>query len=88
MISKGRRPSGPIQLKNGFYIEVCNKGSKSGVKIHSATRKAMEDSISMYSAYKAVIILGEYIGGIPQRDAPLHPVLKSMAKEVETNLHD
>ena len=65
-------PTGPIQLKNGFYIEVCNKGSKTGIKIHSATQQGMEASISMYSgyAYKAVTVLGEYIDGIPQRDLP------------------
>ena len=63
---------GPIQLKNGFYIEVCNKGSKTGIKIHSATQQGMEASINMYSgyAYKAVTVLGEYIDGIPQRDLP------------------
>ena len=69
---------GPIQLKDGFYIEVCNKGSKTGIKIHSSTQQGMEASMNMYSgyAYKAVTVLGEYIDGIPQRDLPPQPVPK------------
>jgi hypothetical protein len=54
-----------VQLKNGFYIEVCNKGFKKGIKIWSANRNAMEDSASQYANYKEVIILGEYKNGVP-----------------------
>ena len=87
MIYKRKLPMGPIQLKNGFYIEVCNKGSKTGIKIHSATQQGMEASINMYSgyAYKAVTVLGEYIDGIPQRDL----LTKSIAKkEVPVAMED
>jgi hypothetical protein len=65
MKSKGRPRSTPVQLKNGFYIEVCNKGVKKGVKIWSDTQKAMEDAASQYSKFKEVIILGEYKSGMP-----------------------
>ena len=53
-----------LQLKNGFYIEVCNKGLKRGVKIRSENKKAMENAASLYAGYKEVIILGEYRNGV------------------------
>ena len=53
------------QLKNGFYIEVCSKGTKKGVKIRCENQKAMEDAANRYSSYKDVIILGEYRDGNP-----------------------
>ncbi|HEY6503724.1 MAG TPA: hypothetical protein VIZ28_07120 [Chitinophagaceae bacterium] len=65
MKSNGRPRMRSVQLKNGFYIEVCNKGVKKGVKIWSESRKAMEDSASQYANYKEVIILGEYKNGVP-----------------------
>jgi hypothetical protein len=68
MISKARRRFGPVQLKDGFYIEVCQKGVKTGIKIHSVNKEAMEDSIVKYATYKQVIILGEYKDGIPIKD--------------------
>jgi hypothetical protein len=65
MKSKGRPRVGQIQLKNGFYIEVCTKGSKKGVKIWSNTQESMQDAAGVYSKDKHVIILGEYKDGIP-----------------------
>jgi hypothetical protein len=65
MRSKGRPRTGQIQLRDGFYIEVCNKGIKRGVKIRSESKKAMEDIAGHYEKYKEVIILGEYKSGIP-----------------------
>jgi hypothetical protein len=65
MKSKGRPKVQPVQLKNGFYIEVCDKGMKRGMKIRSENKKAMETSASQYAGYKEVVILGEYRGGIP-----------------------
>jgi len=62
---RGRPRTGPIQLKDGFYIEVCNPGVKSGVKIWCADKKAMEDATTQNGRYKNVIILGEYKGGKP-----------------------
>jgi hypothetical protein len=55
----------PVQLRNGFYIEVRNKGVKNGMKIRSENKKDMEDSAALYASYKDVIILGEYKAGIP-----------------------
>ena len=57
----------PLKLKNGFYIEVRNKGVKTGMKIRSENKKDMEDAATLYGSYKdkEVIILGEYKAGIP-----------------------
>jgi hypothetical protein len=65
MRSKGRPRVGQIQLKNGFYIEVCTKGSTKGVKIWSGTQQSMEEAAVVYSKGKDVLILGEYRDGIP-----------------------
>jgi len=70
MKSKGRPRTSPVQLKNGFYIEVCNKGMKKGMKIRSENKKAMEDAARLYS-YKEVIILGEYKDGEPFIEIPV-----------------
>ena len=55
----------PVQLRNGFYIEVRNKGVKSGMKIRSDNKKDMEDAAVLYGSYKDVTVLGEYRAGIP-----------------------
>jgi hypothetical protein len=63
--STGRPRVTPVQLKDGYYIEVCDKGSKKGVIIWSETKKAMEATASLYTRYKEVIILGAYKNGSP-----------------------
>jgi len=65
MKSRGRPRVSQVQLKNGFYIEVCNLGVKKGVKIWSENKKAMDDAATQYAKYKDVIILGEYKNGLP-----------------------
>ena len=60
-----------VQLKNGFYIEVCTKGMKKGIKIRSENKKAMEDTVGLYSEHKKVIILGEYKNGVPFIEVPV-----------------
>ncbi|HEY0732712.1 MAG TPA: hypothetical protein VGD33_09875 [Chitinophagaceae bacterium] len=64
-----RYRTGPVQFKDGFYIEVCNKGVKTGVKIRSESQQIMEAAASKYSSYKEVIILGEYRDGIPLKES-------------------
>lgn len=60
----GRPPSRPLKLKDGFYIEIRNKGSKSsGIKLHCETRQKMERTILMYERSKDVIIFGESKNG-------------------------
>jgi hypothetical protein len=46
------------KLKNGFYIEVRNKGSKSGIIIGRKTKEAMLRAAKQYEKTKDVIILG------------------------------
>ncbi len=59
----GRPPTRPIKLKNGFYIEVRNKGSNSGTKIRRETRELMDRAVNDYKRRKDVIILGEVVNG-------------------------
>jgi hypothetical protein len=61
----GRYMERPVQLRNGFYIEVCNKGAKKGMKIRSENKKDMEDAAARYGGYMDVTILGEYKAGVP-----------------------
>jgi hypothetical protein len=65
MRSKGRPPVSPVRLKDGFYIEVYEKGSKSGMKIRSDTKKNMETTADRYIQSKRVVVLGEYKDGVP-----------------------
>ncbi|HLG41200.1 MAG TPA: hypothetical protein VI461_16080 [Chitinophagaceae bacterium] len=65
MTNGGRSRARQVILRNGFYIEVCNKGVKKGVKIRSENKKEMEDAATLYGSYKDVIILGEYKDGSP-----------------------
>jgi hypothetical protein len=59
----GRPATRPTKLKDGYYIEIRNKGDKSGVKIYSATKFQMERAIKMYERSKQVYILGEAVDG-------------------------
>lgn len=59
----GRPPTLPKQFRDGYYIEVCNKGSKSGVKIVRNTYEEMQQAIKEYSKTKTVIVLGESKNG-------------------------
>ena len=60
----GRPPSKPVRLKDGFYIEVRNKGSKTGaVKIRRDTKAQMEQTIKDYERTKDVVVLGESKNG-------------------------
>jgi len=54
-----------VQLRNGFYIQVCEKGVKKGMKIRSENRKDMENAAALYGSYKDVTVLGEYRDGEP-----------------------
>ncbi len=71
MKSRGRYSIQPLKLKNGFYIEVCNKGVKKGMKIRSDSQNAMENAASLYAEYKEVIIIGEYKNGKPVITLPV-----------------
>ena len=57
----GRPPTKPKRFKDGFYIEVRNKGANAGMKIHFDTHPEMQSSAEMYrSMSKEVVILGQH----------------------------
>jgi len=68
---KGRPSSRQAQLKDGFYIEVCNKGNTRGVKICNKTKEAMEEAAVWNSMGKDVFVLGEYKDGSPVKGETL-----------------
>lgn len=56
----GRPPTKPARLKDGFYIEVRNEGSKAnGIKIRRDTKEEIMMAIEDYSRIKDVTVLGE-----------------------------
>ena len=55
----GRPPTRPAKLRDGFYIEVRNKGAKSGIKIRRDNKVAMLEAVDEYKRIKEIIILGE-----------------------------
>lgn len=60
----GRPPTKPIKLKDGYYIEVRNKGAKTGgIKIRRETKAQLEQTIKDYQRTKDVIVLGESKNG-------------------------
>ena len=68
----GRPPTKPKKLKDGYYIEVRNMGSKSGIKIRRDNEKELQHAIEEYERTKEVIILGELINGKWQKEAKVH----------------
>jgi hypothetical protein len=61
----GRPATKPTKLKDGFYLEIRNKGSKSGIKIRRDDEKSMLIAAKDYERVKDVVILGEFINGKP-----------------------
>lgn len=63
----GRPPTRPVVFRDGFYIEVRNRGTDpgSGIKLRKETREEMLAAAEEYRKTKLVIILGEYQGGAP-----------------------
>ncbi len=59
----GRPPTKPKELKDGFYIEIRNKGSKTGIKIRKDDKEQMLSAKKEYDKYKDVIVLGEFRNG-------------------------
>lgn len=59
----GRPPVLPKKKKDGFYIEVRNKGAKTGTILIRDTYEAMMLAVKQYQNTKDVIILGEHRNG-------------------------
>lgn len=65
----GRPPTRPIDFRDGFYIEIRNKGSNgAGIKIRRDDREQMLIAAKEYRKSKDVIILGEYKNGKPVKN--------------------
>lgn len=61
----GRPPTRPGKLRDGFYIEVRTKGSKTGIKLRSDTLEEMKQAAFHYGKTKEVTVMGEYKNGKP-----------------------
>lgn len=59
----GRPPTRPIDFRDGFYIEIRNKGAQTGIKIRRDTKEEMLAAVKEYEKSKDVIVLGEYKKG-------------------------
>ena len=59
----GRPPVLPKKKKDGFWLEVRNKGAKSGMILIRDTHEAMMQAVKQYQNTKDVIILGEHRNG-------------------------
>ncbi len=59
----GRPPILPKKKKDGYYIEIRNKGAKSGTIIIRDTEQAMLQAAKQYETTKDVIILGKHENG-------------------------
>lgn len=71
----GRPATKPTKLKDGYYIEIRNKGARSGVKLYSQNKIQMHRAIKMYERSKEVLILGESVNGkFVDKEPKLHVV--------------
>lgn len=59
----GRPPILPKKKKDGFYLEIRNKGAKSGIIIIRDSEREMMQAVRQYENTKDVIILGEHRNG-------------------------
>jgi hypothetical protein len=59
----GRPAILPKKKKDGFYIELRNKGAKTGIIIIRDTEEAMMQAVKQYQNSKDVIVLGEHRNG-------------------------
>lgn len=55
----GRPATRPGKLKDGFYIEILNKGANKGIKLYRDNEKQMLEAIKEYRKTKDVVVLGE-----------------------------
>jgi hypothetical protein len=59
----GRPPVLPKKKKDGFWLEVRNKGAKSGMILIRDTYEAMMQAAKQYQNTKDVIVMGEHRNG-------------------------
>jgi len=60
----GRPSTTPLsKLIDGFYIEIRNRGAKTGIKIRRETKQTMLMAAKDYERNQEVVVLGEYKDG-------------------------
>ena len=59
----GRPATKPAKLKDGYYIELRNKGASSGIRIQRDTKEQMEYAMIDYQRTKDVVYLGQVLNG-------------------------
>ncbi len=59
----GRPPVLPKKKKDGFWLEVRNKGARSGTILIRDSHQAMMQAAKQYEMTKDVIIMGEHKNG-------------------------
>jgi hypothetical protein len=59
----GRPAVVPIKKKDGWWIEVRNKGAKTGLILIRESEQAMMQAIKQYETTKDVIVLGQHKNG-------------------------
>jgi hypothetical protein len=65
--NRGRPPTKPAVLKDGYYFEVRNRATDpgTGIKIWKPTYDEMITAVEEYRKIKLVVILGAYKNGEP-----------------------
>jgi hypothetical protein len=59
----GRPAVVPIKKKDGWWLEVRNKGAKTGMVLIRESEQAMMQAVKQYETTKDVIILGQHKNG-------------------------
>jgi hypothetical protein len=59
----GRPPVLPKKKKDGFWLEVRNKGARTGTILIRDSQQAMMQAAKQYEMTKDVILLGEHKNG-------------------------
>jgi hypothetical protein len=84
----GRPPTKPKKLRDGFYIEVRNKGANSGIKLVRDTEEQMMHAVEEYSRTKDVVILGQSVNGKFVKDIKKKKAEKLEAKVLKKVVDD
>ncbi len=59
----GRPATKPAKLKDGYYLELRNKGASTGIRIQRDTKEQVDFAIKDYQKTKEVIYLGHVKNG-------------------------
>ena len=54
----GRPATRPVKLRDGYYIEIMQKGDNKGIKIRRDTYNQIQQAINMYDSFYQVKYLG------------------------------